>query len=73
MWQQTLESQIGQLPIVQNQTIAFILDFPQSLHKTFDRFIIALFQSDQIGNLLLMDSRKEILVELLLQIGSSDH
>jgi len=66
VWQPTLESQIGKLPIVQNQTIAFVLDLPYSLHKAFNRFIIALLQFDQIGDLLLMDPKKEVLVELFL-------
>jgi len=73
MRQQTLESQIGKLPIVQDQTIAFVLDFPYSLHKAFNRFIIALLPFDQIGDLLLKDPRKEVLVELLLQIGPSNY
>jgi len=66
VWQQTLESQIGQLPIIQNQAIAFVLDLPYPLHKTFNRIIIALLQFDQIGDLLLMDPRKEVLMELFL-------
>jgi len=43
MWQQTLKSQIGKLPIIQNQAITFVLDFSQPLHKALNRLSLRCF------------------------------
>src|SRR6185436_7156474 len=67
--QKSLESNFCKLLIRQNQTKAPVLNIPEPLNEGSDRFIIPLPQVGQIGQLHLLYTRIEELVELFLQIG----
>ena len=69
VWQESLENNFCKLLIRQNQTETSVLDIPEPLNKSSDRFIVPLPQIGQIGQLHLFYSRVEELVELLLQSG----
>ena len=71
VWQESLESNFSKLLIKQNQTEATVLDISESLNKSSDRFIVPLPQVGQIGQLHLLYTRVEELVELLLQISAA--
>ena len=66
VWQESLESNFCKLLIRQNQTEAPVLDISKPLNEGSDRFIVSLPQVGQIGQLHLLYTRVEELVELLL-------
>jgi len=66
VWQESLESNFCKLLIRQNQTKAPVLNIPEPLNEGSDRFIIPLPQVGQIGQLHLLYTRIEELVELFL-------
>jgi hypothetical protein len=66
MWQESVESDLCEPLIRQNQTKAPIFDISEPLNKSSDRFIIPLPQVSQIGQLHLLCTRVEELVELFL-------
>ena len=54
MWQESLERNFCKLLIRQNKTEAPILDIPEPLDESSDRFIVPLPQVSQINQLHLM-------------------
>jgi hypothetical protein len=66
---QSLICQFSYLAIIERQSEASAPDVSESLNVVGDRFVIPLLDRRQVGDLHLMYSCEEVLVELLLRIG----
>jgi hypothetical protein len=68
-----LECQLSQLSVSHIQTVALVSDLYEPLNESRNSFIILLLEFGQISNLHLMNTREEVIVELLLQIVPFDN